>query len=1044
MIFIAVAFGAEGGESRSEESKAEEWKVDAPHGAVHTVALDLDEVTWSSVTVHGERVVFDLLGDLWSIPLAGGVAKRLTSGASWDGQPSFSPDGTRIAFTSDRGGNENVWTMNADGTGAAAFTDDEDARCTEPFWDPAGPYLLYRRRTVDTRSIGVTEIWQRHLKGGDGFPLTDKEDDPHAAEVWATSRYVWFSSRHGRFEYDEDAVAGLWDVVRLDRSTGDQRVAVHGPGSASRPVVSPDGAWLYFVSRERTKTLLERIALASGRRETVADWLSPDELETFALHGTYPGIDWTDDGDLVVWAAGKLWRFDPETRERAEIPFRVHGEWTLHDTTRWPVPVPDTVKAKVIRWPTLSSRGSWAFSALGALWVRTPDGQTTRISEGTGYAPAWSPDGKTLAWTSWDDETGGQLHLTGPNGRTEELPVSGQLTDPSWSEDGRSLVVLRGAGGGLVDADLADEAWYEIVALEPGKGKSWTPRVVTAIDGQNGSRKSALRLHDGRIWFFEYRDAEPREPQIAVLRSVALDGTDARDHLNLGEAEEVVISPDFSRVAYKRAHQLHVAALPPFPRDLEIDGLPSHQVTSVVGDWLGFSPDGADVTWVEGPNLRRIPVEGLWDEDGDDEDDEDDAPKEDPRIVSLPLDLEVPRARPEGTVVLQGVRVITMNGDEVLDGVNVVIERDRIAEIGPGANRPGARVIDGTGKTVIPGLVDVHAHLHFSSADILPEQEWRYRVALDFGVTTVHDPSATTDLVFTQAERVEAGFEKGPRVLSTGSVLYGALSADAAVTETIDAARAHVRRLEAVGAHSVKVYQQGQRVRRQWYAQTCREEHVLCVPEGGGDLFMDLSMVVDGYHAIEHALPDAPLYADVLSLFAASSGGTGDGYGTFYTPTLQVAYGGLEAKMYFLQHENPVDDPRLRLHTPTRWLEASLWRGEVTGHDDDWRFRETARDAARFRDLGGHVTLGAHGELQGLGVHWELWALAGPGAMTPHEALRAATIEGARYLGLDTQIGTVEVGKLADLIVLDGDPLVDIRNSTKIRQVIKNGEIVVE
>src|SRR5262249_30002118 len=153
------------------------------------------------------------------------------------------------------------------------------------------------------------------------------------------------------------------------------------------------------------------------------------------------------------------------------------------------------------------------------------------------------------------------------------------------------------------------------------------------------------------------------------------------------------------------------------------------------------------------------------------------------------------------------------------------------------------------------GLVDVHAHLHFSSADILPEQEWRYQTELDFGVTTVQDPSTVTDLVFTQQERVEAGLEKGPRVYSTGAGLYGALASDAAVTPDPDAARAHVRRMKAVGATSVKVYQQSQRERRQWYVQACDEEHVLCVPEGGGDTFMDLSMVVDGFQSVEHALP---------------------------------------------------------------------------------------------------------------------------------------------------------------------------------------------
>jgi hypothetical protein len=192
------------------------------------------------------------------------------------------------------------------------------------------------------------------------------------------------------------------------------------------------------------------------------------------------------------------------------------------------------------------------------------------------------------------------------------------------------------------------------------------------------------------------------------------------------------------------------------------------------------------------------------------------------------------------------------------------------------------------------------------------------------------------------------------------------------------------------------------------------------------------------FHAVEHALPETPLYRDVRQLWAGSTKG-GDGFGTFYTPTLQVAYGGLSGKWYEALRQNPLDDERLRRHTPHRELDAQLWRLPLSVTPDDWRFRSTAADAARLAREGVHVTLGAHGELQGLGAHWELWALGGPGAMTPLEALRAATIEGARYLGLDRELGTVEVGKLADLVILDADPLADLHHSTDIHAVVKNG-----
>ncbi len=235
-------------------------------------------------------------------------------------------------------------------------------------WDPTGAYLLYRRRTVDTRSIGVTEVWQRHLQGGEGFALTSLDEHPHAGEVWVEGPYVYFSSRQGRFQYDGDAAEGLWTVQRLDRRSGDIRPIAHGPGSASRPTVV--GSTMYFVSRQRARTLLERVDLESGARSVVADWLSPDELEGFALHGTYPRMDVTGDGHLVLWAQGRLWRLDPTTGNRVPLPFRAQGSWSLAAPSRPTLDVPDRVEAKVIRWPTLSSRGSWAFSALGALWVK--------------------------------------------------------------------------------------------------------------------------------------------------------------------------------------------------------------------------------------------------------------------------------------------------------------------------------------------------------------------------------------------------------------------------------------------------------------------------------------------------------------------------------------------------------------------------------------------------------------------------------------------------------------------------------------------------
>jgi imidazolonepropionase-like amidohydrolase/Tol biopolymer transport system component len=1020
-----------------------DWDVDAAPGATHDVALDLREGTWMSVAVSGDTLVFDLLGDLWKMPLAGGEATALTHGPAWDVEPAFSPDGTRIAYVSDKGGNEQLWTMNADGTGAKQFTHEEVARVTEPVWDPSGPYLFGRRRTVDTRSIGVTEVWAYHLDGGSGIPLTSKDDRPHAGEVTALDpRYLYLSSRLGRFEYNHNAVGGLWEIHRLNRSTGEFSTVVYGPGSSARPMVSPDGKTLVFISRDRTKTLLEAMDVASGKRRVVADWLSPDELEAFAMHGTYPQMAWTKTGDVVLWAQGKLWRLKLDGT-RTEIPFHLSGKWTVHDVPRTQLPLVDTVKAKVIRWPTLSARGSIAFSALDELWVRGPDGKNARIGDGTGFSPAWSPTGDDLAWCSWSDEDGGALHVTAAKGgKTSTLPVEGQLLDPAWSADGNQLVVLRGVGGTVSEESTAQAA-YEAILLTRGKGGWRDDGVITSIANPGAATRAPhLHLHDGRLWYSEDRPNEggdARMPGPTALVSVKLDGTDKRTHIILPGSQEVAISPDFRWVAYKRSHELWLTAMPSLQVTARlVDGqLPSVQLTRIVGDWIGWTPDSKDITWIEGQNFAELPMsEDLFTPPPDD------APPPDPfadvpGVKTTAIELSVPRAKPTGGYALTHARVISMKGDEVLEDATVVVQGDKITAIN-GPIPPGVTSIDCTGKTIMPGMIDVHAHLHYDTSDVLPEQQWEYQTSLDFGVTTVHDPSASTDEVFTQAERVEAGLEKGPRVFSTGYILYGAAGNDATDTPTPDAAKAAVQRMMGYGAHSVKVYQQSQRERRQWYVQVCDAVGILCIPEGGGDTWQNLGMVVDGFQSVEHALPTAPLYADAKGLWEGSA--TGTTLGTFWTPTLLVAYGGLMGENWFYQHASPLDDPRLLKHWPARELDAKAWRRDIVAHDDDWRYQQTARDAEDMQKNGVHVTLGAHGQIQGIGAHWELWALAGPGAMAPHDALRAATIEGARYLGIDGWTGSIEPGKEADLVVLNSNPLDDIHHSEDIAFVLKNGE----
>lgn len=1034
--------------AKKEDSK---WQVEGEHGPSSVIEFDTDEGTWMNLDLSpdGSQIVFDLLGDLYSIPITGGQAKLLSGGSAWDMQPRFSPDGKQIAFISDRDGGDNIWLMNVDGSNRRALTKESFRLLSAPYWSPDGDWIIARKHFTNTRSLGAGEVWMYNVRGGSGVQLTQKSTDTSDVNEPAFSpdgRWVYYSYS-GPFDYNKDPNGGIFQISRYDRQTGRTEPVIAQAGGGVRPTPSPDGRFLAYIRRVRLKTVLYVRDLETGVEQAVFDGLDKDQQETWAIHGVFPAFDWTPDSKkIVITSGGKLWSIDTNSANRTPIPFTAHVKQTVSNALRYPQKLAEqNIDIKMIRWPITSPDGQeMVFVAAGHLYkMQLPNGKPKRVTNASEleFSPRFSADGKWLTYVTWSDEEGGHVWRLNFNGGSPEKLTKqpNQYANPAFSPDGNKIVFLQGNGSTNRGNDLGGEDFLEIHLLDLTSNKT---SYVISTANRGANRRMPRLSFDAtgeRIIFFESKDGQ------TMLSSVKLDGTDYRQHMANKAAEEIIPSPDGKWVAFKELHNAYIAPLPKAGiKALNISAsetsVPVKKLTKVAGEWLNWTSDSKSVTWSFGTTFYRQTLDKIYAETTSEskENKTEEKNKLGQNLAieaeSFPINLVLPRYSPKGTVVLANARIITMNGDQVIENGNIVIEDNRIKAIGAAKEFPiptGAKVVDLAGKTIMPGIVDVHAHMHYSSLDITPNREWAYYTNLAYGVTTTHDPSASTHSVFSQSELVETGQMVGPRIYSTGFILYGAENPEKAVIESLDDARNHVRRLKAFGAFSVKSYNQPRREQRQWIIQAAREEGMMVVPEGGSTYAHNMTMILDGHTGIEHAIPVAPLYKDAITLFSRSQTG--------YTPTLIVGYGGIWGENYFYQHYNVWENTRLLKFTPKENIDARSRRRMMAPEDDFGHF-ELAKTVKKVLDAGGHIQLGAHGQLQGLGAHWEIWMFS-QGGMSPLQAIRAATLDGARYLGLDSDIGSLSVGKLADLVVLDKNPLTDIHNTDSVSYVMKNGEL---
>jgi len=1129
-----------------------------------SLTFTTSEATWLSLDLSpdGKTIVFELLGDLYTLPVTGGEATRITSGQAYDMQPAFSPDGKKLVFISDRNGAENVWIANADGTKPRAITTTERENYMSPAWAPDGEYVIAAKGA---------QLWIYHESGGSGVQMTGVASTPAPPAGGAAPaapailgpafgndpQSLWVNIRgnvrgglsprliadESEADYDPHTplrssarVVGPYQVAQLDREDGKLLVRTHEHEGAFRPVPSPDGKWLVYSTRHDARQALKLIDLSTGEDR----WLTMDVQRDDSQGGgardrdVYPKSAFTPDSkSLITSYDGKIWRVAVPSAEAVEIPFTAKVDQQIGPLVKFDYPIDDEkLKVSQIRGARPSPDGKRiAFTALDRLWIADlPQGRGTKkekpaaaggdaaakpkeeagdkpaaetapkpaaetaakpeaeappapiatirnakrltTSTDVEHGPTWSPDGQFIAYVTWNDDDGGRIYRVRADGsaQPERLTSVAAFYDKvTYSRDGSRLIGVRGSKMHRIRTleDFGSHSGFaelEYVWL-PAAGGTVT-RIAWAGSGstQQGRETPHAGPDPNRVYVWAGSEG---------LLSMRFDGTDVKPIVKVtapstgGQGppptpDEVILSPDGKRALVRANRNVFLITVPPVGGAVPTvsaatsSSVPTWRITKVGGDFVGWTGDSKAAYFSIGRSFFLHDISTQADVDvanrvkaeteaeraaapapADKPADKPDAPKPPaaPKIPTLEyephrvdVEIVVDKDKPQGTIALRNARIITMKGDEVIARGDIVIKNNRIVAIGPSgkvAIPSDAVVRNVTGKTIMPGLVDIHAHT-WVAWGVHRSQVSQFLAQLAFGVTTQRDPQTSSEDAMTYQDLMDTGQLIGPRLYSTGPGIFAADN-----IKSLDEARDVLRRYsDHHNTKTIKQYMVGDRKVRQWVIMAAKELGLTPTTEGGSNFTMNLTLMQDGYAGLEHTLPISPFFKDVVTLGAASK--------ITYTPTLIVSYGGPTGRQYYLTTTDVDHEQRLRRFTPHDELDK--WKNTDWNREDQYVFPLHAKQLAKWSAGGGKLGLGSHGEVQGIGTHWELWMMAS-GGIKPHAILKAATIDSADAIGFAKDLGSLEAGKLADLLILDANPLDDIKNSAKIAEVMKNGRL---
>ena len=1025
-----------------------------------TLELTTAKVTWLSfdLSPDGRTLVLEVLGELYTLPIEGGTATALATGLSFDSQPVYSPDGSQIAFISDRSGHENVWVMDTDGSAPRELSDTaKDAELMSPAWAPDGSHVIASVGDWKTRTY---QIWAYHLAGGKGVRLaptrsgTETESENYVGAVYSPdARYLYYAFKEGGFGYNQQLP--LWQIRRLELATSEHVELTAAVGSAFRPALSLDGTKLVYGTRFDTRTGLRLRDLQTGQDEWLVYPVQRDEQESRYTRDLLPKPVFSPGGDKLYFTVdGQIKGIKLESRKQFNVPFEIPLQLDRIERLEFPYRIGlGPVKAQLIRGIEPSPDGSrFAFSALAQIYiydVKTKELVALTPPEMFAAHPSWSPNGRQIGFVDWRED-GGHLWRVRAKAKAKPIQVSnaaGFYFDPVWRRDGKAIIALRASAyeRSTRASDFGAGVGTDLVQIPLANGiPSLIAHAPNFYDPHYGPETDRIYLYESPGLFTAGN---------AGLYSMRLDATDRRKHLDISgpgiyntkdglPASRIRISPDGRHALIKQANQLYVIKLfgtqaASVKTKVTACSLPCERLTDVGVDDFAWDSAGEHAIWAVGHTVHTRPLASFFIEkaakedksESDEKEDESPLAEEHETVERHLVEVYAERQEPNRWMVLRNATVLTVATDQPnpLLATDVLLDGDRIAAVGEDLVVPqGTDELELSGKVLAPGYVDTHAHIPIMRG-VVSGEAWALLANLAYGVTTVMDVQPSTVDLIEYQNLVETGRMVGPSVLSTGPGVFS----DTVFKSKRDAIGVLRRYKEHYGVRNLKSYLLGNREQRHWIIEAARELQLNPTTEGALDLKLDLTHAIDGFTGLEHNLPVVGVYDDVVQLMAQTR--------ISYTPTLLVAYGGPFGESHFFIDKNPRGDSKLARFTPPSVLEARLLR-RPWFHPDTHVFSRHAQHAHEIVQAGGRVGVGSHGQLNGLGFHWELWTLSS-GGFSHFEALRAATRHGAEMLGLGEDIGSIEVGKLADFVVLDANPYDDIRASNDIEMVIRHGVI---